>query len=378
MIRTKIQQVRRGESGVALIELMVVILIIAILAGGVLVSFLGNDSKAQDASARTNLKNVAHSLQALKTENSGSTWASFPTSDDLGRKLALNESAYTFLTDGSASNGKDKIVIDKENNTMLKINAQSESGYYICMLVSARNNSATGRGATPTECFNSAKDKDGNAASIYNVCGQDLSDSTHAVGWALSRAIWEMESEFMWQTPKANPPHHALESGHNFWLGGKSYSGDAGLLDESGDDLGGYLTEYNGNCPNVAFVNGNKHQRSSRGLITSAAPLTSQTVTVSYYLWSGAPVSNPTYDKWNRATFVVNDSKGHYYCAEWRGDGASHYGKVGDTDAVNAASALDPASTRDSSAVLDSNGACNAQDFAIDDNGSGGHWPDSW
>ncbi len=61
---TKIQKRMKGEKGFTLIELLVVIIIIAILAAIAIPTFLGQRSKAQDASAKSLVRNAMTAIES--------------------------------------------------------------------------------------------------------------------------------------------------------------------------------------------------------------------------------------------------------------------------------------------------------------------------
>jgi type IV pilus assembly protein PilA len=135
---TIVRRIRSRDGGFTLVELMVVVMIIAILMAIAIPTFLNSRKRAQDSTAKSNVRNGLAAAQAVFGENQ-----SFPVTAAMLTSLAAEEPSLTFVATAS-TNPKTISVVTDPDTAMVVVSAQAKSG----KCFSFKNVSAAGGGTT--------------------------------------------------------------------------------------------------------------------------------------------------------------------------------------------------------------------------------------
>ena len=133
--------IRSKDAGFTLVELMVVVMIIAILMAIAIPTFLNSRKRAQDSTAKSNVRNGLAAAQAVFSENQ-----SYPATDAMVTALAAEEPSLTFVT-AASTDPKMVSVFTVPSTATVVVTVQAKSN----KCFSFKNVSAAGGGTTEYE-----------------------------------------------------------------------------------------------------------------------------------------------------------------------------------------------------------------------------------
>lgn len=134
---------RKSEHGFTLIELMIVVLIVAILIAIAIPTFLGQRKEAEDAAAKSNLRN------ALATEKAYYAGGAGTFTTDLDLLSSIEPSLFNVTGASPAVNTFDPVVVTTDGpGTTVCIVAVTPGGEYLAIWESETAGTRFGRHTT--------------------------------------------------------------------------------------------------------------------------------------------------------------------------------------------------------------------------------------